>query len=84
MKVKTVIYGAAGPPIQEEINELAPHSVELSCNAKGQYSWTIKIYFGDDRKVDIAEDLELIANQIKAKFVNPEDEAQKIKDLMSK
>ena len=35
-----------------ELRRDAPHSVELTKNAKGDYQWSIKVYFGEEDPVD--------------------------------
>ena len=84
MKTRMMVTGPDGEFIEQTVSELAPHSIELSRNSKGQYSWTVKVYFMEERKSDIVEDLESINNQLMAKFQNPEDEVEKIKNLMDK
>jgi hypothetical protein len=32
----------------QQIEHLNPHSIELSKNAKGEYAWVVKAYFGDE------------------------------------
>lgn len=36
------------PADHTHLERLAPHSVEVTKNAKGEYGWTIKVYFADN------------------------------------
>ena len=74
-KTETCAYGDTNPS-QVIITETAPHSVELSCNAKGQYSWSIKVYFKDEEKDGIVDAVEKINDQMKVKFPNIDDLAK--------
>lgn len=72
-----------GVPVEEVITESAPHSLELSCNAKGQYSWSIKMYFRDEDKGSIVEEIEKINNIMLQKFPNVDD-TKKLAELDKK
>jgi hypothetical protein len=63
-------------PIQETVVETAPHSLELSCNAKGQYSWSIKVYFKDQDKEQIVGIIAKLNDGMLQKFPNIDDTAK--------
>jgi len=81
METTAVLKSLDGEVLMEEVSQTAPHSVELSCNAKGQYSWTVKLYFREDQKSSIGDELELIVNQLRARYSNPPSEVEAIKKL---
>jgi hypothetical protein len=85
MKTKSQVYehGEAAHPDQVTVVETAPHSVDLSCNAKGQYSWTIKIYFKEEDKGSIVDEVEKINKLMLERFPNVDDVA-KIAELDKK
>jgi hypothetical protein len=60
-------------PVEEIISETAPHSVELSRNAKGQFSWTIKMYFKEEDKGAIVGEVEKLNNIMLLTFPNVDD-----------
>jgi hypothetical protein len=54
MPVKEVnVLDKKGNIVETMFSEVEPHSIEVSQNAKGQFSFTIKMYFGDDGESDI-------------------------------
>ena len=65
------------------VTETAPHSIDLSCNAKGQYSWSIKLYFKEEDKEVIINEVEKINNLMLQRFLNVDDLA-KITELDKK
>jgi hypothetical protein len=82
MQTKTKV-SENGVPVQETLTETAPHSLELSCNAKGQYSWSIKIYFKDEDKENAIGIIAKLNDGMLQKFPNIDDTA-KLKDLDTK
>ena len=58
------------------VTETAPHSIDLSCNAKGQYSWSIKLYFKDEDKEAVVNEVEKINNLMLQLFPNVDDLAK--------
>lgn len=81
-KTETLAYGE-DTPSQIIVTETAPHSVDLSCNAKGQYSWTIKLYFKEGDKATIVDEIAKINKLMQERFPNVDDLA-KITELDKK
>ena len=61
---------------EEVIAETAPHSIELSRNAKGQYSWSIKVYFREEDKQTIVDEVDKINDQLIKKYPLVDDLAK--------
>jgi hypothetical protein len=82
MKTKT-IEKDGNNTAKETVIETAPHSIDLSCNAKGQYSWSIKLYFKEEDKEHVVGDIEKINQEMQLTFPNVDDLA-KITELDKK
>ena len=64
MPVKEVnVMDKKGNIVETQFVETEPHSIEISQNAKGQFSVTIKMYFGDDGENSIVERSKKIYDQ---------------------
>ena len=56
MPVKEVnVMDKRGNIVETSFVETEPHSIEISQNAKGLFSVTLKMYFGDDGESTIVE-----------------------------
>jgi hypothetical protein len=65
---KTETVDVKGDVISQVLSETSPHSIELSRNAKGDYSWSIKIYFADMDENDPVGLIEDIDKLLREKF----------------
>jgi hypothetical protein len=64
MPIKEVnVLDKKGRVVETTFAETEPHSIEVSQNAKGQFSITIKMYFGDDGESDIVSRSKKIYDQ---------------------
>ena len=67
--------GVQGAPILEvvgkEVTERNQDSIELSINAKGDYSWTIKTYFDSTHDADALERIAAIDTSLRDKYGRP-------------
>jgi len=50
--------------------EDAPHSVEVSQNAKGQYSFSVKLYFSEEDRDNVVGKVEEIFDRLHVTFPN--------------
>ncbi len=51
-------------PLATRTSPEKPHSIEVSRNAKGEYSFSVKMYFEDHRATDALDYLEKIYQQL--------------------
>ena len=53
----------------ETVKRELPHSVEVTRNAKGEYGWTVKVYFEDTDGLLTVDEITDIDAQLRALFV---------------
>ena len=55
--------------MESQMNRDMPHSIELSRDKKGEYSWKIKLYFEDADDLTIAEKHKKHDEKLRAMFL---------------
>lgn len=58
-----------GTKVAEVLSQISPHSIELNKTTKG-YTWTIKLYFSDENREAIVEELKNLDAQLRALFTD--------------
>ncbi|MEM4720891.1 MAG: hypothetical protein QXT73_02340 [Candidatus Methanomethylicaceae archaeon] len=57
--------------VAEVLSQISPHSIELNKTTKG-YTWTIKLYFSDENRGSVVEELQNLDRQLRALFADSE------------
>lgn len=67
--MKTTITDAQGNVTSCEFTEGAqPHSIEVNRNSRGEYSYSVKIYYGENGAVDAVDSLKAIYVELDTHF----------------